>query len=133
MINNVWLDDLKELEIIIKNIGEEIKSSKPRILKNKSIHDWQTYNDILIENSLIKSIQNAYKNVNIISEENYSENKLINDTFVIDPIDGTCNFADNIDIFGIRLLIFITKPLASFIYLPHKNESILLIKIKVVF
>ena len=98
------IDDLKELEIIIKNIGEEIKSSKPRILKNKSIHDWQTYNDILIENSLIKSIQNAYKNVNIISEENYSENKLINDTFVIDPIDGTCNFADNIDIFEYQLL-----------------------------
>ena len=117
------IDDLKELEIIIKKIGEEIKSSKPHILKNKSIHDWQTYNDILIENSLIKSIQNAYKNVNIISEENYSENKLINDTFVIDPIDGTCNFADNIDIFGIQIAYFHNKTcIASFIYLPHKNE-----------
>ena len=61
------IDDLIELENIIKRTGEEIKSSKPHILKNKSIHDWQTYNDILIENSLIKDIQNTYKNVNIIN------------------------------------------------------------------
>ena len=43
--------DLKKLETIIRNTGEEIKNSKPQVLKNKSIHDWQTYNDILIENS----------------------------------------------------------------------------------
>ena len=117
------IDDLKKLETIIKSTGEEIKNSKPQVLKNKSIHDWQTYNDILIENSLIKTIQNEYKNVNIISEENYSENKLINDTFVIDPIDGTCNFADNIDLFGIQLAYFHNKTcIASFIYLPCKNE-----------
>ena len=117
------VDDLKELAIIIKKTGDEIKSSKPHILKNKSIHDWQTYNDILIENSLIKAIQTTYKNVNIISEENYSENKLIDDTFIIDPIDGTCNFADGIDIFGIQIAYFNNDNcLASFIYLPSKNE-----------
>lgn len=117
------IDDLKELETIIKKTGNEIKSSKPHILKNKSIHDWQTYNDILVENSLIKAIKRTYKNVNIISEENYSENKLIDNTFVIDPIDGTCNFADNIDIFGIQLAYFYNKTcIASFIYLPCKNE-----------
>lgn len=117
------ITDLKPLEKIIKSIGDKIKNTKPKILKNKSAHDWQTNNDISIENLLIESIRNVYKNINIISEENFSNNELINDTFVIDPIDGSCNFANDINIFGVQIAYFDNKIcIASFIYLPNTNE-----------
>lgn len=125
------IDDLNELKKIIKKCGNSILKFNAEILNNKSKHDLLTKNDIIIEKMIITEILEKYKGVNIISEESYYDNELTGDTFVIDPIDGTCNFANDIKLFGIQVAYFHNNLcLAAFIYLPFQNNMFIAYKEK---
>lgn len=125
-MDNKMIDKLKS---IIISAGDILKSSNVIINKHKSINDLLTMNDIIIENYIIDNIKKEYPNINIISEENNPNNKLDGYTIVIDPIDGTCNFASDIGLYGIQLALFDNMDcIFSSIYFPLNNELIYAIK-----
>ena len=67
-------------------------------------------------------IKKGYKpnEIGFIGEENL--NKKGRYTFVIDPLDGTTNFASGVDFFGISIGFFDQeKPIAGIFYNPAKN------------
>jgi fructose-1,6-bisphosphatase/inositol monophosphatase family enzyme len=52
-----------------------------------------------------------------------SSQEITGRTWVIDPIDGTCNFAHGIPTYGIQCCLFDGgEPRMAVIYLPRQNE-----------
>ena len=81
--------------------------------------------DIEINKIISKKIKELTPNISIVSEES-SENKLnenLKNFWLIDPIDGTYDYINNLDEFTINAgLIINKKPVAGLIYAPAKDR-----------
>jgi len=85
--------------------------------------DLVTNFDYEIEEYIIDKIKESYPEFSIISEEYNSKERLTDNCFTIDPIDGTINFAHNIPLWGIQVAcIKNKKTCAAVIYLPKLKE-----------
>ena len=96
-------------------------SKKIKVQKNQS--NIVTKVDIKSEKAIIKIIESKYPKHNIIAEETGYKNKGSEYTWVIDPIDGTSNYANNIPWFGTLIAVLKNnKPLMAGAVLPfYKN------------
>lgn len=114
----------KELEFLI-NIS---KAAGALITENMEVfqkgeNDLVTNFDLEVEKYLIKQIKENFPNFDIISEEFNPNGKLTENCFVIDPIDGTINFANNFPLWAIQLACVKNgKTCAAVIYVPKLNE-----------
>lgn len=82
-----------------------------------------TDTDLEIGSYLVNQVQTQYPDFNIIDEEAGSIDKSSRYTWVIDPIDGTSNFANGIPEYGILIgLLEEGTPIAGGIALPSFNE-----------
>ena len=86
-------------------------------------NDLVTNLDLEIEKYLINEIKENYPDFDIVSEE-FNTNGIVTDNcFIIDPIDGTINFANNIPLWGIQAACRKNgKTIASVISFPRINE-----------
>lgn len=92
---------------------------------NKSSYDLVTDIDFKIEEYLTNAIKNKYPNDHIHGEEYNSKEEISNRTWTIDPIDGTCNMANGIKLYGVQCsLIDNGEIVLGVIYLPHFDELI---------
>ena len=98
---------------------------KGLIKKIKDDNTPVTNGDLEVNKIITKKIAELAPNIPIISEEN-SDNKTISDLkdfWLIDPIDGTHDYINNMDEFTINAgLIFNNKPVAGLIYAPAKKR-----------
>ncbi|MBN1348562.1 inositol monophosphatase [candidate division KSB1 bacterium] len=79
--------------------------------------------DLETETQIIKLIQNAFPTHNIISEETGFINKSAKFTWVVDPLDGTSNFAQQLPWFGTIIAVLEnSKPIMGGVYLPLQDE-----------
>jgi len=107
---------------IVKNAGNLITDNF--LVTQKGLeNDLVTDLDVKVEEYLIKKINDNYPNFDIVSEEiNYNKN-ITNNCFVIDPIDGTINFANGLPLWGIQIACVAEfETVAAVIYLPKMNE-----------
>lgn len=112
-----------DVKAIVKKAGSFLLSESVEIEKHKNANDLLTKNDVETESYILELIKRKYPDVNIISEELNADSSLKGITVVIDPIDGTCNYAAGLDFFGIQVAIFSgNEVVASVIYLPRKKE-----------
>ena len=90
----------------------------------KSTYDVVTNMDFTIEKFLMERIREIEPEAVFLSEE-YNPNTAASGRFwIIDPIDGTCNYANGISIFGIQCALCDEgETLLSAIYLPPNDES----------
>ena len=132
--------DIKEIvESLINTFLDAGKTSldlreKGLIKKIKSDNTPVTNCDIEVNKIIIEKISSLTPNIPIISEET-AENKSkknLEDFWLIDPIDGTHDYINNLEEFTINAgLIIKKKPAAGLIYAPAKNRMfILMVKIK---
>lgn|GEM_PF-460755 len=85
--------------------------------------DLVTSFDFEIERFIIDKIRETYPDFQIVSEEFNPTNKLSPNCFVIDPIDGTINFANGLPLWGIQVaMVRDGSPVCSVIFLPRLNE-----------
>ena len=79
----------KASKILIRDFGEIEKLQ----VSKKGPSDFVTNSDIKVEKIIIEELKKARPNYSIISEEiGIENNRDKNNTWVIDPIDGTINF-----------------------------------------
>jgi len=79
--------------------------------------------DIESEKVIIDLIETGYPGHNIISEESGFKDKKSEFTWVIDPLDGTSNFAAGIPWFGILISLFrYNTPVLGGAYLPVQDD-----------
>ena len=103
------------LELRKKGLTKEIKSDNTPVSNG----------DLEVNKIITKKILNLTPNIPIISEET-SDNKSLKDLnnfWLIDPIDGTYDYINNLDEFTINAGLIIDKqPAAGLIYAPAKKR-----------
>jgi len=110
----------KASKILIRDFGEIEKLQ----VSKKGPSDFVTNSDLRVEKIIIEELKKAKPNYSIISEENGIENnKDKNNTWIIDPIDGTINFLHGIPHFAISIALKSYNEIVSgLIFDPIKNE-----------
>ena len=110
----------KVSKILIRDFGEIEKLQ----VSKKGPKDFVTNSDLKAEKIIIEELKKARPNFSIISEENGIENnKDSNNTWIIDPIDGTINFLHGIPHFAISIALRSNNEIISgLIYDPIKDE-----------
>jgi myo-inositol-1(or 4)-monophosphatase len=126
-----WTDFLTELA---QKAGEVIKTgfaSSKKVSQKSSAMDIVTEFDTEVENLLISKITEVYPDHLILGEEqNYLSEGSFGDflpkegfVWVIDPIDGTLNFASGIPIVAVSIALFYNgEPIAGVVYNPLIKE-----------
>lgn len=113
------IDFLKE--IVLK--ANDISNESFKINNKGAENDLVTNLDLKIEKFLIDEIKKEYPDFDIVSEEYNTNNQVTDNCFIIDPIDGTINFANNLPLWGIQIACVKNgKTIASVISLPRINE-----------
>ena len=110
----------KASKVLIRDFGEIEKLQ----VSKKGPSDFVTNSDLKVEKIIIEELKKARPNYSIISEENGIENnKDKNNTWIIDPIDGTINFLHGIPHFAISIALKSNDEIVSgLIFDPIKNE-----------
>ena len=110
----------KASKVLIRDFGE-IENLQ---VKKKGPSDFVTNADLKVEKIIIEELKKARPNYSIISEENGNENnKDRENTWIIDPIDGTINFLHGIPHFAISIALKSKNEIVSgLIYDPIKDE-----------
>lgn len=91
--------------------------------------DLVTEVDIWTENFLIKKIQSTYPDHQLLTEESGSYAGNADYEWVIDPIDGTVNYAHGFPLFSISVALkYQNEAIVGLIYIPKLNEFYTAIK-----
>jgi len=110
----------KASKILIRDFGEieNLQVSK------KGPTDFVTNSDLKAEKIILDELTKARPNYSIICEENgVKKNRDKNNTWIIDPIDGTINFLHGIPHFAISIALKSKDEILSgLIFDPIKNE-----------
>lgn len=116
----------KELKFLLSIVEQatEISKEKFTVKLKDGVNDLVTNLDVKIEKFLIKKIKEEYPDFDIVSEEGNSKRQLTDNCFVIDPIDGTINFANGLPLWGIQIACRKGgKTVASVINFPKLGET----------
>lgn len=126
-------DTLSELESyavsIVKEAGKILAEhqNKPTKLDFKGEHrtDPVTSADLALEAFITNSIKAKYPNHSIVGEETESDNQAYEDyIWIIDPLDGTANFASGLLLHGISIGIsYKGIPIVGCIYIPNNHND----------
>ncbi len=110
----------KASKILIRDFGEIEKLQ----ISKKGPTDFVTNADLKAEKIIIEELTKARPTYSIISEEmGIKKNKDKNNTWIIDPIDGTVNFLHGIPHFAISIALRTNNEIVSgIIYDPIKDE-----------
>ena len=110
----------KASKSIIRDFGEV---EKLQVLK-KGPHDFVTKTDRYVEKILIEELSKTKNNYSFLTEETgIIKNKDNDNTWIIDPIDGTTNFLHGIPHFAISIALKSKDELLSgLIFDPIKDE-----------
>ena len=105
---------------IIRDFGEIEKLQ----VSKKGPHDFVTKTDKHVEKILIEELSKIKKNYSFLTEETGSiKNKDKENTWIIDPIDGTTNFLHGIPHFAISIALkYKNELLSGLIFDPIKDE-----------
>ena len=112
--------DEKASKSIIRDFGEIEKLQ----VSKKGPYDFVTKTDKHVEKILIEELSKTKKNYSFLTEETGAiKNKDNENTWIIDPIDGTTNFLHGIPHFAISIALMSKEELLSgLIFDPIKDE-----------
>lgn len=89
----------------------------------KSVNNLVTEVDLAAEKMIISAIEKRFPTHNILGEEKGQTAKNSDYDWIIDPIDGTTNFAHKHPFYGISIALYYKhKPLIGVVYAPYLKE-----------
>lgn len=115
----------QEIEFLIRIVkeAEKITRNSYEVHQKDDQGDLVTSLDIAVEKYLISQINENYPDFRIVSEEFNSDAAVAENCFIIDPIDGTINFANGLPLWGIQIACRKDgRTVASVIDLPDLEE-----------
>ncbi len=121
----------KELELLQENIPlifQKTEATEKQI-SYKSRNEIVTSSDLFIETEIIELIRQTFPNDHFHSEEFNRDTNLYDRTWLIDPIDGTSNYAHHLDLFVVQIALYDKgEVVLSYIYAPRVNKTYYAIK-----
>lgn len=115
----------KRLIEIIKEAGEILKEGyfTKKDVSFKAKKDLVTKYDVGIENFLKDNFLKEFTDFNVIAEESDNSNIEFNNSIIVDPIDGTTNFVNQLPHTCISVGVYKNKkPYLGIVYNPILNE-----------
>ena len=129
-INKLNKQQLKELSALFESISDrQLKDFGNIGASNKEDGSLITSCDLWSDKTIVDGLSRIAPNEGVLSEE--GEKKVPNsDAFwIVDPLDGTTNFAAGIPFWSISVARFVQgKPQSSFLIIPTLKKSFLAIK-----
>lgn len=123
MVTDNYEKEISFIESVLKEAAQRLNHMKIQSIHDKTSRDLVTSSDYAIEQYIITMIQSQFPSDHILSEEMNQDTLLQERTWVLDPIDGTCNYANAIPMFGIQLALTVGSVIAAAgIMLPCLNE-----------
>lgn len=119
----------KLLEEILREAGRRLLNQDATVSCHKTKNDLLTENDVAIETFIVGEIMKLDPTADVVSEENYSNGSIAGRCYVLDPIDGTCNFVAGLPLYGIQIAYFedgVAK--ASVLHYPVNGDTIVAVK-----
>lgn len=116
---------LESLISTIKEAGDIFKEGyfSKKDVQFKGKKDLVTQFDIAVEKFLKQRFQKDFSNFDILAEESENGQISINNTIIIDPIDGTTNFVNKVPYCAISVGVYKDKkPYIGVVYNPILNE-----------
>ena len=116
----------KEIEEIAKRAGEVLLKQFNNLesIRKKGKNDIVTSADMDSEKLIIKEISDRYPTHSILSEEMGSLDKKSDYCWLIDPLDGTVNYASGLPFFSVSMgLSYKNEIISGLVYDPVKNET----------
>lgn len=114
------------IKSVLMQAGEMARKSFGKVsgtIKPDDPNQVLTETDLAISKLITEKINQNYPDHNIIDEETGAVDKKSEFTWVIDPIDGTSNFAVGVPMYGHMIgLLKDTHPIAGGIFLPEFKE-----------
>ena len=120
-----------EKDFIIEQIKKSYQkcASMEYNTSQKTDFDLVTNIDLAIEKEISNAIKETFPQDHILGEEFSHDEEIVGRTWTIDPIDGTCNMAHGIKLYGVQCsLINNGEIVLGVVYLPHFNDVIWAIK-----
>lgn len=111
----------KEIDFIVTEMKKAYNMffSDKMDISQKSKHDLVTNIDNSIESYLSNMIKSMFENDKILGEEMSSSTRITDRTWTIDPIDGTCNMASDIELYGLQCSLIENHDIVvAAIYIP---------------
>jgi len=118
----------KELQLASAAAREAGKILKKRFggamnVRKKGAIDLVTDADLQAEKAIIQLIRAHFPSDQILAEESGSQGKSPDRTWLIDPLDGTTNFAHGFPFFAVSIALEIAGEIAlGIVYNPHLEE-----------
>lgn len=110
---------LKGGEVLRGYFGQALETTQ-----KSSLADFRTKADLESEQAIIDYLTRHFPDFNILSEERGRLDRGSDYTFVIDPLDGTCNFVLGIPNFSISIALFQGRTLiAGVIHAPILSQT----------
>lgn len=123
---NEWVDMAKQMKMWMREAGKEQirRLQTPVKMSSKTSEiDLVTEVDIWTEQFLLERIQSTYPSHRILTEESGSYANESDYEWVIDPIDGTVNYAHGFPLFSISAALkYKQEPIVGLVYIPMLNE-----------
>jgi myo-inositol-1(or 4)-monophosphatase len=92
------------------------------IRRKENVSSIVTEVDLESEALILDRIRHEFPDHNIVAEESGFENRASPWTWVVDPLDGTSNYAAGIPWYGVMIAVLNeAKPVLGAMYLPHDN------------
>lgn len=99
------------------------RSLKDFAINYKGINNLVTEVDIAAEEMITKAIEKKFPTHNILGEELGNQNKKSDYCWIIDPIDGTTNYAHRHPYYAVSIALYYkTSPLIGVVYAPYLKE-----------
>lgn len=118
-----YLDIIGQLKKITNEAFDKYMSKGIKSSHHKTKNDLLTDTDLLMDEYIKAKLKERYPSFNLLTEESLQDTTLKGLTFVVDPVDGTCNFANGMMLCGIQIALFENeKCVLSLINLPYFNE-----------
>jgi myo-inositol-1(or 4)-monophosphatase len=118
-------DILQIVEVIIRQAGTVLLEGygNVRHIQQKGVIDLVTEFDKRSEEVIISSLQQEFPEHAILAEESGHNHTVSEYQWVIDPLDGTTNFAHGLPIFSVSIaLLKNNSPILGVVYDPLRNE-----------
>lgn len=118
-------DILQIAEVIVRQAGAVLREGygNVRHIQQKGVIDLVTEFDVRSEEIIISSIQKEFPDHAVLAEESGLNTTISEYQWVIDPLDGTTNFAHGIPVFAVTIaLLKNNSPVVGVVYDPLRNE-----------
>jgi myo-inositol-1(or 4)-monophosphatase len=121
----MWDKELQVASAAAREAGEILKKrfGGPLNVRKKGVIDLVTDADLQAEKAILRLIRTRFPSDGILAEESGSQGQSPGRTWVIDPLDGTTNFAHGFPFFAVSIALEVAGKIAlGIVYNPHLEE-----------